>query len=218
MKFYNIHSHHVVPLNNEVVITNLFPSQSNIIKTGKYYSIGLHPWYIKKEIIDQSLKEIQKLSQAKEVIAIGETGLDKVTETPFELQIEVFERHIQISESIKKPLIIHCVKSFNELIQLKKKLKPKSPWIVHGFNSKPEVAEMLMKHKIILSFGKALMYPMSNAAIVLSQISEDSFFLETDDSEHSIKDIYKAAAKIKKIDLDHLKSIVLQNFKNCFEI
>ncbi len=62
------------------------------------------------------------------------------------------------------------------------------------------------------------MYPLSNAAIVLSQISEDSFFLETDDSEHSIKDIYKAAAEIKKIDLDQLKSIILQNFKNCFEI
>jgi len=216
VKFYNIHGHKVVPLDDEVVINNILPGESSRIKPECFYSIGLHPWYIRADSLNTSIEEMAKTSQKDEVKAIGETGLDKLTEAAFELQIEIFEKHIQISELVKKPLVIHCVKAFNELIRLKKKHKPKLPWIVHGFNSKPEVAEMLIKQNIFLSFGKAIMYPLSNAAIVLPQIPDNSFFLETDDSEFGIQEIYKAASQIKNIDIDHLKSIILQNFKNCF--
>jgi len=218
VKYFNIHSHQLVHGKDEIGIQNVFPEENNKFELGQYYSIGLHPWYIEIETLNESLEKINKAALKPEIIAIGETGLDKITETPLELQIEVFEKHIQISESAKKPLIIHCVKSFNELIQLKKKYKPKLPWIVHGFNSKLEIAEMLIRQNIFLSFGKALKYPLSNAALVLAQIPENDFFLETDDSEYTIKEIYKAAAKIKKIDPDNLKSIILQNFKNCFGI
>lgn len=216
MKFINIHGHRLATLKNEVIINNIFPGENNSIEFGKFYSIGLHPWHIEIENMDASLVEIQQQSQKDEIIAIGEAGLDKLTNASFDLQMEVFEKQIQISERVKKPLIIHCVKSFNEIIQLKKKYNPNLPWIVHGFNSKVEVAAMLLKQNIFLSFGKAIMYPLSNAAQLLLQIPDNRFFLETDDSEYNIKEIYKAAAQIKKIETGQLKSIVLQNFKNCF--
>lgn len=218
MKFINIHGHKVASLKNEVAINNIIPGEYYNIQTGQCYSVGLHPWYIEEGTIIESIDQIKLEAKKKEVIAIGETGLDKIIETPYELQVEVFEKHIQISELVQKPLIIHCVKSFNELILLKKKYKPRLPWIVHGYNSKVEVAAMLLKQNIFLSFGKGIMYPLSNAAQVLSQIPYSSFFLETDDSEYTIKEIYNAAAQIKKIETDKLKSIVLQNFNNCFGI
>jgi len=203
-------------LKDEIVIHNIFPGNNAKLEAGQFYSIGLHPWRIEEESLKEVMTEISQAAEKDEIIAIGEAGLDKLTEAPFELQLNGFEAQIQLSETVKKPLIIHCVKSFNELIRLKKKHKPKLPWIIHGFNSKPEVAKMLLEQNILLSFGKALMYPLSNAAQVLSLVSEERFFLETDDSDFSIKEIYKAAAEIKKIEPDQLKSIVLQNFENCF--
>lgn len=218
MKFLNIHGHKVASLKDELVIQNVFPGGNTKLETGLFYSIGLHPWYIEQETINARLDEIRETVQKPEVIAVGETGLDKIAKTSFDLQIEVFDRHIQISEELEKPLIIHCVRAFNELIQLKKKYKPKLPWILHGFNSKPEVAEMLIHQNIFLSFGKALIYPLSNAAQVLAKIQDHQFFLETDDSDYTIKEIYHAAAEIKKIDIDKMKSIILQNGKNSFGI
>ena len=106
--------------------------------------------------------------------------------------------------------------AIKKVMQLKKNHKPKFPWIVHGFNAKLEVAEMLIRQNIFLSFGKALMYPLSNAAQVLARIPNDWFFFETDDSEYKIMEIYKAASEIRKMEIDNMKSIILQNFKNCF--
>lgn len=218
MKFYNIHGHQVVPLTNEVVINNILPEDIKKIKPAELYSIGLHPWNISEDTLTNSMDKINQVASKPEIIAIGESGLDKLTDAPFDLQIDVFEKHIQISEWVKKPLIIHCVKAYNELIQLKKKHNPKLPWIVHGFNSKYQVAEMLIKQNIYLSFGKSIMYPLSNSSQVLVKIPKNCFFLETDDSEFTIREIYKAGSIILKIETDQLKSIILQNVNTCFSI
>jgi TatD DNase family protein len=208
----------VNPQKDEIVIQNIFPGENTNLNAGYYYSMGLHPWRIEDDTLPDLMKTIEMEVAKKEIVAIGETGLDKICETSFATQIKVFEQHIQISEAIEKPIIVHCVKAFNELIHLKKKWEPKVPWIVHGFNSKPEVAEMLLRQNLFLSFGKAIVYPLSNASRVLAHIPSDRFFLETDDSDYSILEIYKAASEIKKIEMDDLKSIVLQNVKNCFGI
>jgi len=218
MNYIDIHTHKVLSRKGDVMVSNLFPEDWSKLKSNKYYSIGLHPWFIQKDSCHDQLKQIHELAMKKEVVAIGEAGIDKVVATPFELQMEVFEKQIKIAESINKPLIIHCVRAFNEVIQLKKKIRPKVPWIIHGYNSKPEIAKMLLMHNVYLSFGNSIMYPLSNAAEILSIIPNDKFFLETDDHEFDIEDIYKSASVIKKIRLENLKSIILQNFKNCFGI
>ena len=56
-------------------------------------------------------------------LALGECGLDKKVQTPLDLQQEVFERQLTLAEKYKKPVIIHCVAAFQELIAIKKKLK-----------------------------------------------------------------------------------------------
>jgi TatD DNase family protein len=218
VKFVNVHGHHVNPHKDEIVIQNVFPGEKTKLEAGSFCSMGLHPWHIENDTMAELMKILENEVQGKEFVAIGETGLDKMCETSFALQKTVFEKHFQISEAIEKPLIIHCVKAFNELIQLKKKWEPKVPWMVHGFNSKPEVAEMLLRQNVFLSFGKAIVYPLSNASRVLAHIPNDRFLLETDDSDYTTKEIYQIASVIKKIEMDDLKSIVLQNVKNCFGI
>jgi TatD DNase family protein len=136
--------------------------------------------------------------------------LDKVCETPWNLQEKAFIAQVKISESIQKPLIIHCVKAFNELIALKREIKPHQIWIIHGFRGKPEQASQLIKQGFFLSFG-----PMYNDES-LSLIPPDRFFLETDNSGKTIESVYQKAAVTLGLDIKLLGSILENNLKRTF--
>ena len=60
----------------------------------------------------------------------------------------------RLSEKNSLPLILHVVKAFPEIIALKKELKPRQPWIIHGFRGKPELAKELHRHGFFLSLGE----------------------------------------------------------------
>lgn len=216
-KFINAHAHHE---NGEDTLTvvNLFPQNKDPLVKGKYYSIGLHPWYIPEKGAGKILEELEQAARSEEVVAIGECGLDKACAIPMELQMFVFEKHVEIADKVGKPLIIHCVKSFNELIQVKNHTNSEVEWIIHGFNSKLQVADMLIRHEMYFSFGKALLNPNSNASQVLPQLEDELYLLETDDSQVSIQEIYERAAAVSGMDMDIMKLSMLTNFINIFKV
>ena len=69
-------------------------------------------------------------------------------------QTALLRIHYELSETLRKPLILHIVKSFPEIIALRKQWKPTQPWIIHGFRSKPQLARELLAHGFHLSYGK----------------------------------------------------------------
>lgn len=69
-------------------------------------------------------------------------------------ETELLRYHYELSETLGKPLILHIVKSFPEIIALKKQWKPAQPWIIHGFRGKPQLARELLAHGFHLSYGK----------------------------------------------------------------
>ncbi len=217
-KYIDIHSHQENSLDDRVAILNVYPDKLVDFQSEGLYSIGLHPWFIPEKGVGKLLDIVAGLSKKEEIVAIGECGLDKLSNTPFDVQEFVFERHIEIAEKVQKPLIIHCVKSFNELVQFKINSGSSVDWIVHGFNSNLQVADMLLRHELYLSFGKALLNPDSNASKVIPQIEDELYLLETDDSNIKIDEVYKAAAERVHMDLDILKLSMQTNFINCFKL
>jgi TatD DNase family protein len=133
----------------------------------------------------------------------------------FELQKEVFKKQIQLSEKYKKPLIIHCVKAHQEIIEIKKEVNPEQVWILHGFNKKKQLAESLLKNGIILSFGSAIIENKKLQEVFL-ELPISSILLETDDSELEIQEIYQKASEIKNSSLTDLQAAIYQNFKRIF--
>jgi TatD DNase family protein len=125
-------------------------------------------------------------------------------------QIELFQKQIQLAETLQKPLIIHCVKAYHLLLQLP---SPKVPAILHGFNKGPKLAQQLLEKGYFLSFGKALLHPHSSAAQTLATLS-GPFFLETDDAPDTIESIYHAAASLRKLSVDELKACIFANWKS----
>ena len=217
-KYINIHSHEENTADDRVAVVNVYPDKLPDLKKDGLYSIGIHPWYIPDKNVGKLLDIVEGFAKREEVVSIGECGLDKLSTVSFDVQQFVFEKHIEIAEKVQKPLIIHCVRSFNELVQLKMHRRATVEWIVHGFNSKLDVADMLLRHEMFLSFGKALLNPESNASKVLPQIEDEIYLLETDDSSVGIDEVYKAASERVNMDMELLKLSMQTNFINCFKL
>ncbi len=169
------------------------------------YSIGIHPWHIQRENIQKELNLLEKYVGLPNVKAIGECGLDKLCETDFNRQKEVFLLQTAISEKVGKPLIIHCVKSFDEIIYLRKKVQPKQAWIVHGFRGKPEQAIQLVNHGFYLSFG------FNYNEKTIQNVSIEKLFLETDEDSCDIQTVYQKTAKALGISEQNLIQQIERN-------
>lgn len=212
--FINTHTHaQIYDANLELV--NL--SMENPEKPN-HYSYGLHPWYIEKETYVEQLRELEIKINEKRCLALGECGLDKLSKVDFNLQTEVFEAQIIIANKVKKPIIIHCVKAFNELINCLNLSDNQMPVIIHGFNNNENIARVMVDQGYYFSFGKALLNYESNAAKALKNVGRKNFFLETDDADLSIKYVYKKASEILGIEEEFLKMQLQDNFEKVFKM
>ena len=176
-------------------------------------SLGLHPWFVQLETWEMAWVNLADLAKLSQVVAIGECGLDRNIDLPLETQISVFKRHIELAESLQKPLIIHCVRAFSELIALKKDTKSTVPWIIHGFNKKEEVFQQLLKHDFYFSFGAAILSDRSPVTQAIATIPQGRFLLETDDrNDISIEQIYDRAASLRHISLEILQTQLVETY------
>lgn len=160
------------------------------------------------------MEELNNYCNNKNVLAIGECGLDKVCSTDFTLQQNAFTQQIIAAARVNKPLIIHCVKALEEVQFLLQQQKVKVPVIFHGFNKSRELALQLVDKGYYLSFGKALQLPAMQQ--VLASVPLQQFFLETDDAEMPIDNIYAVAAKALQIDINTLSLQLRKNVAAVF--
>lgn len=210
--FINIHTHKEL-LDAKVELVSLHKPDA---KKPYLYSFGIHPWKIGKDV-NEILQEMDTISRNRRCIAIGECGLDKLIDVDFDLQQKIFCEQIQIANEVEKPLIIHCVKAFNELNACLKKMNNKVPVIIHGFNNNQNIADELLKNGYLLSFGKALLDSGSNAGEIIKHVGRKNFFLETDDSDVSIRDIYKRTAEVLGIEENILQEQLKSNYQRIFK-
>jgi TatD DNase family protein len=215
--FIDIHTHSPYHADDVIQIINLFPEQLiSQLAAHFFYSVGWHPWYLKKENNDVFLKIVSDAGLRPEILAIGECGLDRLSEVSFVYQTEVFKQQALIAERVQKPLLIHCVRSANEIIKLKKEIKPKMPWIIHGFNSNVVTGRELIRHDLYISLSIDLLKDISNAFNFLPEIPLDRLFFETGDVDLHVEKIYQKAASKLDIELLDLKKQIQSNFNRVF--
>jgi TatD DNase family protein len=215
MKYINLHTHIFSDRADILEIVNQYPQDFDAAIP--HYSIGIHPWYIVENRVDEDLAIIESKLELENCLAIGECGLDKRVEIPFDLQINVFERQLILAEEYKKPVIIHCVAAFQEVFEIKKRLEINVPMIIHGFSKNIETAQQLFNNGFYLSFGKYLLRNQELEA-VFKAIPDHRFFLETDTIEEGIREVYQLAAKYKNIELEAMQNQVQHNFESIFTI
>ena len=209
MRIIDIHTHIRSEVDERKELISLFHNKS--IPSNKFFSIGIHPWHADKNKTKSLIDELHP--KARQAFAVGECGLDKMSSTDFDKQISVFRQQIELSESLKKPLIIHSVKTYPEIISLHKEYKPSQDWIVHGFTGNIQIMDELVNHGIFISFGELLMKAIKKTEEVFFTTPLDKLFLETDESVYDILDIYKQAARIKNISIENLSNQIEKNLK-----
>jgi TatD DNase family protein len=192
------------------------------VASGKtpFFSAGLHPWHLQN--IDLKEAELWLREQVAQdgCLAVGETGLDKAAAAPWDRQISAFQICHRVAAETGKPLIIHCVRAYGEVVQLlNRPMSPAlttPPAIFHGFNKHQQTARMLLDAGYFLSFGPALLLANSPAAGAFRTIPAAQLFLETDDHNLDIKAVYARAAEIRGWTLDQLLEQIHVNFREVF--
>lgn len=212
-KFINLHTHKFSNLSDVIEVVNQYPWEfdASILN----YSIGIHPWYIDENRLETDLEIIKEKLHLPECFALGECGIDKRIEVSLELQISVFKKQLEIVNQTNKPIVLHCVAAYNEVIAIKKEMKIENPMIVHGFSKNEQVAKSLLNNGFYLSFGK---YLLRNPDLekVFTFAPENQILLETDTIEESIYQVYEKAALVKGISIEEMKAIVFTNFSKIF--
>ena len=214
MKFFNLHTHNSTPKPGVVALVNQYPLEFDT--SIPLSSVGIHPWHIKEDTVMQELALLEQYIALPQVAAVGECGLDKRIAVPFDLQMRVFEAQLHVAQQVQKPVIIHCVAAFQELISIVSAQQISVPIIIHGFSKNAQLAQQLLQQGYYLSFGKYL-FQQPELADVLTTIPEDRFFLETDTMDRSIQEVYTKAAECKKMSLDELKSTLNCTFAAVFK-
>ena len=214
--FIDIHTHSVKTDDKLIQIANLDLNQP--CPEQGYYSYGIHPWALDNVDfqIEEALSSLEARLQSPNVIALGEAGLDKIHKASFERQVAVFERQIELSEALQKPMILHDVRSHNEIIALRKKHKAVQPWIVHGFSGTEQDVRQLIGQGIYLSVGESQLHPERKIYKPFKFIDLNYLFLETDMSEIGVETIYEAAANLLEMDLPALQTRIFSNFARLF--
>lgn len=211
MEILDIHTHHAVPQPEGVVslclrkvrieagkvslsaegvpvvtadmITNPTPDAA-VLDIEQKYSVGIHPWDTLEDPGEEEWDALRTLAAEPNVVAVGECGIDLTPKGgPLFRQMQIFKRHVELSEELGKPLVLHDVKAHDIIAGARRDMKPTQPWAIHGFRRKPEVAAMLLRAGCWLSFGAEF-----NSETLLAT-PKDRILAETDESPLSIEEV-----------------------------
>ncbi len=184
-----------------------------------FFSAGLHPWYLENVDWNAAGEWLRAQAADPACLAIGEAGLDKLTQTPWEHQVTAFSICISLAAETRKPLVVHCVRAYGEVLQMlhrppaSRSLKT----VFHGFDKHLQTARMLLDAGCYLSFGAALFHENSHAAETLRNTPPGRFFLETDDRNLDIRAVYARAAEIRNASEEAIADQIWRNFNRLVE-
>ena len=212
--FVNIHGHRKANYSQEWVLRSLMASEypPDDIEYG-YYSVGFHPYNVGKFDEQDTLNKVRLSTENPNVFAIGEIGLDKSIEAPLDVQMRIFEKQVDIAELTDLPVILHVVRAFNEMIEFKRAHNPSVPMIIHGYNGSKEMAAELVKAGFLISFGEAIAMDKAKIIEACEVVPLNKMFLETDEGEMDIREVYFSAAELKGVSLDVLRLQIVENLK-----
>ncbi|KAJ6756915.1 BINDING PROTEIN putative-RELATED [Salix koriyanagi] len=145
---------------------------------------GLHPWFIEERTPNwfNTLKEFFQITPSA---AVGEVGLDKGShgkKIDFNDQVEVFQRQLELAKELNRPVSVHCVRAFGDLLEIMKSTGPfPAGVILHSFLGSAEMVPEFANLGAYFSFSGFLMsMKKEKAKKMLKAVSSDRILLETD--------------------------------------
>ncbi|MEK7628968.1 MAG: TatD family hydrolase [Patescibacteria group bacterium] len=218
---------------------------------GVYATVGLHPVHTDKSFHDKAelgeggmeftskgevfdYEEYKKLALNPKVVAIGECGLDYYHSAEYrKKQEKVFIEQIELAYEVKKPLMIHCRKAFDDLLNVLRDNRHKLqtvPGIIHFFSGDLKQATMLLDMGFYFTFGGVVTFTRDYDEIIKT-VPINRLLLETDapyvtpapfrgqrNEPVYVVEVAKKIGEIKNIDFEEVSHHTIENARNIFKI
>ncbi len=156
MNINDFHTHNLMAKHAIINVPRdwLLCPEKIVMQPDAVYSVGIHPWWTSDHAATICmLKAMPQLLNHRQVVAVGECGIDRMQGADIDEQINVFTEQVALAEQYNMPITLHVVRAFDVLLLLHKQLHPTTQWTVHGFRGKPALATQLLNAGIDLSFG-----------------------------------------------------------------
>ena len=215
--YIDIHTHDSKVISGIYAIENLMAHEERTPadNPSQPSTYGIHPWHLDSQTLERLIEKVQSVAGSESLVAIGEAGFDKLRGPEIGIQATAFKAQVLISEEIRKPLFIHCVRAWDELLPAHKRLRPKMPWLIHGFRGNIELAIQLLSKGMYLSFWFDFITRPESSKLVRS-LPKERIFLETDGADVDIRAIYDKVAIDLNMSVDDLKKVILGNYTEFF--
>lgn len=213
----DIHTHGSRPSGGKFMVEILMAHEAIMPaeQKGIAFAAGIHPWYLNEGNRSELTEFMLRVAPHQAVIAVGEAGFDRLRGPSMELQREVFDQQVILAGQLGKPVVIHCVRAWDEILAAHRRLKPSTYWLIHGFRGKKELASQLISRGFYISIWfEFAMRPES--ADLIRFLPVEKLFLETDGADIDIRDIYIKVAADLGLSIDELKTVIHNNFKRFF--
>ena len=182
----DIHTH---LLDADGALISVAPQDFNP-QPGKWYSVGFHPWHAIEKLNDEDFELLERCARHRQVLAIGETGMDRTRGAELDIQAAVFVRHLQLAHDLGKPVVTHCVRAAQDILAARSRAHLDDvPLIIHGMRSNAHVARTLLDGCCYLSFGSRFNPEAVNAT------PPDRLLIETDEAPVTILEVANLVAQ-----------------------
>lgn len=201
------------------------------------FSCGVHPTYIHCSN-NFNKEKLYILSSRRNVVAIGETGLDYYHKLRLDIdnkkkQKEAFREHIRIARAVQKPVIVHSRAACQDTVAiLRAESAEECGGVLHCFSEDIDTARLLLNLNFYISFSGMVTFSKSYMIQeVIKYVPLDRILLETDSpyltpvpyrgKENQPAYIYEIAnhiALVKHINIDELALITTVNFRTLFHL
>ena len=198
-----------------------------------YCTVGLHP----NEIVNEynNFTSIEKLAHSsKKIIGIGETGLDfHYGKENCLMQIEMFEKHINLAKNLDKPVVVHTRSADEETLSILKNYSNINiNFIIHCFTGSVKFCEKLLNLGCYISFSGIITFKNTEEIIQsLKIVPLDKLLIETDspylspvpfrgkkNMPSNVKIVAEKVSSVKNIPFEDIAKLTTYNFYKIFKI
>jgi TatD DNase family protein len=197
-----------------------------------YATIGIHP-HNAIQFEEKNLKILETLSKNKNVVAIGEVGLDYYRNlSPQITQKQAFENQLLLAHKMNLPVIIHNREAESDILNILSKFKGKIQGIMHCFSADLEFAKKCIQLGFFVSFAGTITYPKAyNLHETAKGINLKDMLIETDcpwlapqkmrgkrNEPSYLPSIAQKIAELKQINIEEIANETTENAKRIFDI
>ena len=207
MRLTDAHTHARPDSPDTLALVDLRPGETPPERSENlFFSCGIHP----AEIGKYSPEELRDTLERIPCAAVGECGLDALADATPEMQEKIFRTQIELAEELHRPMVIHCVRKYYEIIRIRQQTRARMPWLIHGFRGKPEIGKALLKAGCLLSLSPVWLMHLSAFP---DWLPDPAFLLETDESPLPLAEIFRHTATLRKEPEETLAARLEQNYR-----